>query len=151
MNFFLLKSEPSCYSIDDLEKEKITSWTGVRNYQARNILRDSMNIWDICFFYHSNCKTPGIVWLMRVSSKALPDMTALEIRNDHYDAKSTLKKPIWIMRELDFIEKFEVLSLQEIKNHPLLSDMILTQKGSRLSVQKVSKKHFQILSAILKV
>lgn len=146
MNYFLLKSEPNCYNIDMLEKDSTTSWTGVRNYQARNILRDTMSPWDLCFFYHSNCDIPGIVWLMRVSSEALPDMTALDILDEHYDTKSTLKKPIWVTREMEFIEKFSnIISLKYIKWDPILSRMMVAQRWSRLSVQTVDKKHFDIL------
>jgi predicted RNA-binding protein with PUA-like domain len=83
---------------------------------------------------------------MQVSSEALPDMTALDVMDEHYDSKSTLEKPIWITRKMDFVEKFDTISLKDIKSHPLLSDMVVTQKGSRLSVQTVSEKHFQILT-----
>jgi predicted RNA-binding protein with PUA-like domain len=152
MNYFLLKSEPNCYSIDMLKSDKKTSWTGVRNYQARNILRDSMKQGDMCFFYHSNCcQNTWIVWLMRVASDALPDMTALDVTNEHFDEKSTLQKPIWITREMDFVEKFDtMLSLKSIKEHPLLCDMIVAQKWSRLSVQTVSQKHFDLLMTLVK-
>lgn len=146
MNYFLLKSEPNCYSIDMLKKDKTTSWTGVRNYQARNILRDIMKPWDLCFFYHSTCDTPWIVWLMKVSSEALPDMTALDVTNEHYNKKSTFEKPIWVTRKMDFVRKFDIIiSLKNIKSDPLLSEMVVAQKGSRLSVQVVSEKHFHLL------
>lgn len=144
MNHFLLKSEPNCFSIDDLARVKQESWTGVRNYQARNTLRDSMSIWDLCFFYHSNCEEPGIVGLMKVVSEALPDMTALDIHNEHYDPKSTLENPIWTTRIMEFVEKFKKpISLSFIKSNPEFSDMMVAQKGSRLSITPVSEKHFQ--------
>lgn len=144
MSHFLLKSEPDCFSIDDLARVKQESWTGVRNYQARNTLRDSMSVGDLCFFYHSNCCPPAIVGLMRVASEALPDMTSLDINNEHYDSKSTLKNPIWITRTMEFVEKFkEPISLTALKNDPELSQMVVAQKGSRLSITPVSEAHFQ--------
>lgn len=117
MKYFLLKSEPTCYSIDDLAREGQTSWTGVRNFQARNILRDDMSPGDLCFFYHSSCEEPGIVGLMKITSEALPDITALDIHDEHYDSKSTLEKPIWITRTMEFVRKFsQPFSLKEIKS-----------------------------------
>ena len=140
---FLLKSEPNCFSIDDLARDGQTSWTGVRNYQARNTLRDSMKVGDLCFFYHSNCCPPAIVGLMRVASEALSDMTALDIHDEHYDPKSTLKNPIWITRTMEFVEKFkEPIPLTTLKNDPELSGMVVAQKGSRLSITPVSEEHF---------
>jgi predicted RNA-binding protein with PUA-like domain len=132
MPHFLLKSEPNCFSIDDLARDGQTSWTGVRNYQARNTLRDSMKIGDLCFFYHSNCcEETGIVGLMRVASEALPDMTALDIDDEHYDPKSTLENPIWTTRIMEFVEKFEKpILLSFLKSDPELSQMVVSQKGS---------------------
>lgn len=144
MNYFLLKSEPNCYSIDDLARDGQTSWTGVRNYQARNTLRDSMQVGDLCFFYHSNCDEPAIVGLMRVASEALPDMTALDIHDEHYDPKSTLENPIWTTRIMKFVEKFQKPTpLSLIKSDTELSEMVVAQKGSRLSITPVSEKHFE--------
>lgn len=146
MAHFLLKSEPNCFSIDDLARDGQTSWTGVRNYQARNTLRDSMSIGDVCFFYHSNCDNPGITGIMEVMSEALPDMTALDIHDEHYDPKSTLEKPIWTTRMMKFVKKFQrTFTLTEIKNTPELTGMEVARKGSRLSVNKVSKKDFEYI------
>jgi predicted RNA-binding protein with PUA-like domain len=146
MRYFLLKSEPNCFSIDDLARDGQTSWTGVRNYQARNILRDDMKVGDLCFFYHSNCEEPGIVGLMKVASEALPDMTALDIDDEHYDPKSTLESPIWITRMMEFVEKFpRIFTLTEIKNIPELAGMEVARKGSRLSVNKVDKQDFEYI------
>jgi len=129
MNYFLLKSEPSCFSIDDLAKKGTESWTGVRNFQARNILRDDMRVGDLCFFYHSTCEVPGIVGLMRVTSEALPDMTALDVQDEHYDAKSTLEKPIWVTRMMEFVEKFETpITLSELKTDEKLVGMEVTRR-----------------------
>lgn len=144
MNYFLLKSEPNCFSIDDLSQKGEESWTGVRNYQARNILRDDMRVGDWCFFYHSNCCPAAIVWLMRVASDALPDMTALDVHDEHYDAKSTLEKPIWVTRIMEFVEKFDTpISLAQLKSDEKLTGMEVTRKGSRLSVTRVSEEHFK--------
>ena len=146
MSHFLLKSEPNCFSIDDLARDGQTSWTGVRNYQARNILRDDMKVGDLCFLYHSNCEEPGIVGLMKVASEALPDMTALDIHDEHYDPKSTLENPIWITRMMEFVEKFpRIFTLTEIKNTPELAGMEVARKGSRLSVNKVDKQDFECI------
>lgn len=116
----------------------------MRNYQARNTLRDSMSAGDLCFFYHSNCAEPAIVGLMKVVSDALPDMTALDIQDEHYDAKSTLEKSIWITRVMEFVEKFKKpIPLKFLKSDPELSNMVVAQKGSRLSVTPVSEEHFE--------
>jgi predicted RNA-binding protein with PUA-like domain len=144
MAHFLLKSEPSCFSIDDLQKDGKTSWTGVRNFQARNTLRDSMNIGDLCFFYHSTCEEPGIVGLMRVASAALPDTTAQNPKDEHYDPKATIENPIWTTRIMEFVEKFDKpVTLKYIKDDPELSKMVVAQRGSRLSIQPVSEAHFE--------
>lgn len=149
MNYFLLKSEPDCFSIDDLKKVGQESWSGVRNFQARNTLRDSMSVGDLCFFYHSSCDEPGIVGLMRVASDALPDMTALDVSNEHYDPKSTLENPIWVTRMMEFVEKFETpISLTFLKSDPELSGMVVAQRGSRLSVTPVSEKDFVCIKKI---
>lgn len=150
MNYFLLKSEPDCFSIDDLARVGEESWTGVRNFQARNTLRDSMNIGDLCFFYHSSCAEPGIVGLMEVVSEAFPDMTALDVSNEHFDPKSTLEKPIWTTKIMKFVKKFDQpISLGVIKSHPELSKMVIAQRGSRLSITPVPEKHFSILMNLL--
>ena len=144
MNYFLLKSEPNCFSIDDLARDGQTSWTGVRNYQARNTLRDSMQVGDVCFFYHSNCDEPAIVGLMRVASEALPDRTALDMHDEHFDPKSTLENPIWTTRMMEFVEKFKTpIPLSFLKSDKELSKMVVAQKGSRLSITPVSEEHFQ--------
>ncbi|MBP7806724.1 EVE domain-containing protein [Candidatus Gracilibacteria bacterium] len=146
MSHFLLKSEPDCFSIDDLKRVGQESWTGVRNFQARNTLRDSMSVGDLCFFYHSSCCPPAIVGLMRVASEALPDMTALDVENEHYDSKSTLDKPIWTTRTMEFVEKFkEPILLSFLKSDKELSNMVVAQKGSRLSITPVSEEHFKMV------
>ncbi len=110
-----------------------------------------MQVGDLCLFYHSNCCPPAIVGLMRVVNEALPDMTALDIDDEHYDPKSTMNNPIWITRTMEFVEKFEKpITLVEIKNDPELSKMVVAQKGSRLSITPVSEEHFQRILKLIK-
>jgi predicted RNA-binding protein with PUA-like domain len=105
-----------------------------------------MSVGDLCFFYHSNCEEPGIVGLMKVVSDALPDMTALDAHDEHYDAKSTLEKPIWITRTMEFVEKFpRTFTLTEIKNDSKLAGMEVARRGSRLSVNRVSEEDFEYI------
>lgn len=141
--YWLLKSEPDCYSIDDLENDGTTFWDGVRNYQARNFMRDDMKVGDGVLFYHSNADPPGVAGTARISAAAYPDHTQFDKKGDHYDAKSDPDDPRWLMVDVDFVEKFpEVIPLQELKAVDALEGMELLRKGSRLSVQPVSKDHF---------
>jgi predicted RNA-binding protein with PUA-like domain len=149
MNYWLLKSEGACYSIDDLKKDKNTAWSGVRNYQARNFMRDHMKVGDLCLFYHSNgTKTSptGVVGVALVSSKAHPDNTALDPKDEHYDPKSTKENPIWECVDISYVSHLKnIVTLQEIKIDPALMGIMVTEKGSRLSIQPVSKKHFEYI------
>lgn len=144
MRYWLLKSEPSCYSIDDLKRDKVEPWDGIRNYQARNFMRDDMQKGDIAFFYHSNADVIGIVGMCTIHSKeAYPDPTQFDPKEDHYDPKSTKENPRWLLVDVKFKRKFKhPIALHELKNDPFFKDMPLTQKGMRLSVQPVSLKHF---------
>jgi len=143
--YWLMKSEPSCYSIDDLQREKIGMWDGVRNYQARNFIRD-MQKGDTVLFYHSNEAPIGIVGLATVQTEAYPDPTQFDSKNEHYDVKSAPESPRWSAVNLLFKKKFkEVLTLAEIKNNPKLMHMSVAQKGNRLSVMPVSKTHFECI------
>ncbi len=148
MNYWLMKSEGSCYSIDDLKRDKKTAWTGVRNYQARNFMRN-MELGDQVFFYHSNGtpKEPnGIYGLAKVSAKVHADESQFDKKDDHYDPKATHEKPIWECVDISFVKKFkEPVTLEQIKFEPGLSGMMLIQKGSRLSVQPVSERHYKII------
>ena len=140
---WLMKSEPDVYSIDDLERDGTESWEGVRNYQARNFMRD-MREGDLVLFYHSNAKPPGVAGVCRISREAYPDDTQFDRKSQYYDSKSKKDDPRWSMVDVTFIEKFaEEVSLQALKDDPALDGMRVTQKGSRLSVQPVDKKHFQ--------
>jgi len=151
MNYWLLKTEPNTYSIDHLKKEKIGHWEGVRNYQARNYLRDQLKVGDLAFFYHSNCETPGIVGLCEVVKEGYPDYFAWNPKSKYFDPKSTPERPIWFMVDVTFKEKFPTtLSLTELKTMSELSEMAVVQRGSRLSVQPVSEKHFRLLMTTIK-
>ncbi len=141
-----MKSEPETFPIDQLAKEKTTWWEGVRNYQARNFMMKDMAPGDEVLFYHSNAEPPGIAGLAKVSKKAAADKTQFDKKSEYFDAKATLENPRWFCVELTFSRKFKnFISLTEIKSTPLLSKMILLQKGSRLSIQPVTLAEFEII------
>jgi len=142
--YWLMKSEPDVYSIDDLARDGRTCWDGVRNYQARNFMRDRMRVGDAVLFYHSNAKPPGVAGLARVCREAYPDHSAFDVNDPHYDPKSDPDKPRWFMVDLEFVERFdELLPLDELKSDPKLEGMLVIQKGQRLSVQPVEPAHFK--------
>lgn len=150
MKYWLMKSEPGCYSIDDLahEKNQTTSWDGVRNYQARNFMRDEMQIGDAVLFYHS-VTSPSVVGVAEVSREAYPDHTAWNPEDQHFDPKSTEENPRWFMVDITFVRKFPVpLTLKQLRTIPELAGMELLRKGSRLSVMPVSKEEFTTICAI---
>jgi predicted RNA-binding protein with PUA-like domain len=143
MQYWLVKSEPDCYSIQDLKHDKATSWSDVRNYQARNFLR-AMKKGDLVLFYHSSCAVPAIVGIAKVSQEAYPDPTQFDTKGEGYDAKSTDENPRWSTVDVSFVEAFEEpLTLSELKLDPAFTGMGVTQQGSRLSVQSVSETHFK--------
>ncbi len=149
MKYWLIKSEGSCYSIDDLKRDKKTSWTGVRNFQARNFMRDEMSIGDLVLFYHSSGdkqNLTGVYGIAKVASKPIPDMTQFDRKDDHYDSKSKKEAPMWISVDMAFVEKFtHPVTLSEIKFDPKLEGMLVRAQGSRLSIQPVSEKHFKYI------
>lgn len=139
-----MKSEPDVYGIDDLERDGSTCWEGVRNYQARNFMRDDMRKGDLVLFYHSNTKPPGVAGIARVCKPAYPDHTQFSKKSKYHDPKATKSEPRWFMVEIEFIERFpEVVSLQTLKRSPELEGMLVTQRGQRLSIQPVEKSHFE--------
>lgn len=147
--YWLMKSEPDAYSIWDLERDGHTSWDGIRNYQARNFMRDEMQIGDGVLFYHSNAKPAGVVGIARVCSKPYPDHTAFDNKSKYYDPKSTRESPRWIMVDVEFVSRFDgILSLAELREIPGLEDMMVTRKGMRLSIQPVTKEEFQIVKKL---
>ena len=152
-NYWLMKSEPNCFSIDDLIKSpnKTTCWDGIRNYQARNFMRDKMQINDKVFFYHSSCKQPGIVGIAEIASAAYPDHTAWDPTSEHPDSKSTPENPIWYMVDVRFIEKLTtIISLEQLKKYSELANFKLLQKGNRLSIFPVSTENWNFITTKLK-
>ncbi len=143
MNYWLIKSEPDCYSIDDFAKDKKTAWSGIRNYQARNFMK-AMKVGDLIIFYHSSANPPAAAGVAKVTKEAYADITALDSKDDHYDPKATKANPIWFMVGVSFVEKFkQAVSLPQIKIDPVLDGIMVAAQGSRLSVQPVSKIHFE--------
>jgi predicted RNA-binding protein with PUA-like domain len=143
-----MKSEPDTFSIDDLQKrpEQTEHWDGVRNYQARNLMRDEMKIGDQVFFYHSNCELPGIVGIAEVVNESYPDFTAFDPENKHFDPKSNPEKPTWFMVDVKFVRKLKrTISLQELKLKPELSDLALVRRGNRLSINPVSQDQWTFI------
>lgn len=141
--FWLMKSEPNVYSIDHLKADGSTHWDGVRNYKARNFMRDDMKVGDMVLYYHSNAKPPGVAGLARVSKTAYPDHTARDPASKYYDAKATEEKPIWEMVDIEYVETFpSFVGLDQLKADEQLEGMMVIQRGVRLSIQPVSKKHF---------
>jgi predicted RNA-binding protein with PUA-like domain len=150
MKYWLLKTEPDTFSIDDLiaSKNQTTSWEGVRNYQARNFLRE-MKKDDLGFFYHSSCEIPGIVGLVKIAKESYPDPTAFQETSPYYDPKSNLDKPRWVTVDVKLVKKFnKMVSLRQLRSNPQLTDLIVLKKGSRLSVMPVEMEHFNIILAM---
>lgn len=143
--YWLMKSEEDVYSIRELEREGTTHWEGVRNYEARNIMRDQMKKGDAVLFYHSNANPPGVAGLAKVARAGYPDRFAFDKKNRYYDPRSDPDNPRWYMVDVSFVEAFpEVVSLTEVKNTPELGQMTLV-KRARLSVQPVEKKEYEII------
>lgn len=150
-HYWLLKSEPSAYSIDDLKRDGSTDWTGVRNFQARNTLRDAMQKGDRAFFYHSSSDPTGIAGICEIASDAHPDPTAFDKDDDHFDPKSSPAKPMWFSRTVKFMKKFkDVIPLADLRDTKGLEKMALLQKGSRLSVQSVTESEWEIVTKLAK-
>ena len=149
MNYWLMKSEPDAFSIDDLKAmpNKTEHWDGIRNYQARNMMRDDMEKGDLIFFYHSNAKTIGIVGIAKVMSEAYPDFTAFDPDGKYFDPKSDPDKPRWFMVDIKFVRKLKrTISLNELKQHSdMLADMPLLRKGNRLSIMPVAEEHWNFI------
>jgi predicted RNA-binding protein with PUA-like domain len=145
---WLLKSEPDSFSFDDLRAApgRATFWDGVRNYQARNFMRDDMKVGDLVLFYHSGAEPPGVAGIAEVVREGYPDHTALDPRDPHHDPKSTPEAPIWMMVDVRAVERFDrLVTLPELRTTPGLERMALLQKGSRLSVQPVTSEEFEIV------
>lgn len=146
-SYWLMKSEPDSYGIDHLKKDKKTAWSGVRNFQARNYMRE-MKPGDQVLFYHSSCKVPGVYGLAEVASLPYPDPTQFDPKSPYYDKRATKEKPIWDLVDVAFVKKFnEPITLSDIRANPALEKMIILQPGSRLSVTPVSLEHFEKILA----
>ncbi len=147
MQYWLMKSEPEAFGIDDLQRVGSEPWDGIRNYQARNFMRDDMQIGDQVLFYHSNCKPPGIVGVAEIASKAYPDPTQFDPDDSHYDADSKPDAPRWLLVDVRIVRKLDgIISLEQIKTHAdQLDGLPLIRKGNRLSIMPVRKRHFDYL------
>ena len=146
MNYWLMKSEPSVFSIDDLKRRRTEPWDGVRNYQARNMLRDEMKKGDLAFFYHSNCEAPGIVGIMEIAKPGYPDPTAFDPASRYFDPKSDLDNPRWYLVDVKYRRKLKrPITLEELRQKPPLQKMQLLQKGNRLSVMPLTKKEWDYI------
>jgi predicted RNA-binding protein with PUA-like domain len=151
MRYWLFKSEPKSFSLNDLmaAKEQTTHWDGVRNYQARNMLRDEINIGDQAFFYHSNCTPPGIAGIVTITKAGYPDVTAWDKQDAHFDPKTNKEHPTWFMVDVRFQKKFpQFISLDMLKSHPQLSSLKILQKGNRLSITPLTEHEW---TTILKI
>lgn len=148
-NYWLFKSEPDCYSIDDLKRDKTTFWDGVRNYQARNLLRDSIKTGDGVLFYHSSCEPMAIVGTAEVVKDGSPDKTAFDPKSDHPDPKSDPDNPTWYGVDIRFRDKFKkAVHREDIKGEKRLAKMVLLKRGSRLSVQPVTAEEWRAVLQI---
>ena len=151
MRYWLMKSEPDDVSIDDLAAMpgKTVAWYGVRNYQARNFMRDQMQVGDQAFFYHSSCPEPGIAGIVRISKAAYPDATQFDRKSKYFDAKSTRDAPRWVNVEVTFVEKTRLISLAELRAAPKLATMRLLQRGNRLSITPVDPREWDFITTKL--
>ena len=144
--YWLMKSEPDVYSLDTLKKEKTTWWGGVRNYQARNYMMKDMQVGDEVLFYHSSTDPSGVAGLAVVTAAAAPDATQFDSKSEYHDPKASKEKPIWFCAQVGKPVAFKnYVSLADLRANPKLKDMMVLQKGSRLSIQPVSKEHFLIV------
>jgi predicted RNA-binding protein with PUA-like domain len=153
MNHWLLKSEPGTFSIDDLAAapRRTTTWDGVRNYQARNTLRDSMKKGDTAFFYHSSCEIPGIAGIVRIAKQGYPDKTAFDPKDAHYDPESDASDPRWYAVDVQLVRKLErLITLDELRKHARkqLADFVVLRRGNRLSVTPVSKAEWEFVLSL---
>jgi predicted RNA-binding protein with PUA-like domain len=144
MRYWLMKSEPDEFSIDDLARRKREPWSGVRNYQARNFMRDRMAPGDPVLFYHSSCAAPGIYGLARVASAAYPDPTQFDRGSDYYDAASRRDEPRWLLVDVAYERTLRApITLEALKREPKLAGMLILERGNRLSITPVERRHYE--------
>lgn len=149
MAYWLMKSEPDTYGIDELIAKTPAMWEGTRNFTVRRFFRDEMQVGDMAFFYHSSCTPPGVVGTMKIVSEPYPDPTQFDPKSDYYDPKSTKEKPIWVLRDVDFVSKFkEIIPLSVLRETSGLEKMLLLKKGQRLSVMPVEQDEWDIIMAM---
>ena len=151
MSYWLMKSEPAEFSIDDLVRApgNSTPWFGVRNYQARNFMRDAMRVGDGVLFYHSSCEVPGIAGLARVASGPYPDETQFDRKSPYFDPKSTRENPRWLLVDVKLEKKTRLLSLDELRGRADLADMVVLRRGNRLSITPVTAGEWKIITKLL--
>ena len=145
MRYWLMKSEPDAYSIDRLAKDKTTNWNGVRNYQARNFMRDQMALGDPVFYYHSNCEEPGIVGIAEVCQLAYPDPSQFDRNSKYYDPESSRDDPRWLNVDIRFVKKIGPIGLAELRRHKELAGMRILQRGNRLSITPVDPAEWKFI------
>jgi predicted RNA-binding protein with PUA-like domain len=150
VHYWLMKSEPDEFSIDDLVRapKRTTPWFGVRNYQARNFLRDAMRVGDRAFFYHSSCPEPGVAGIVEISKPAYPDATQFDPKSPYYDAKSKRDAPRWSLVDVKLVEKTRLLALDEMRAAPALKDMVTLRRGNRLSITPVTPDEWKIVERL---
>ena len=150
MHYWLMKSEPSEVSIDDLAAmpKKTIAWFGVRNYQARNFMRDQMQVGDLAFFYHSSCPEPGIAGIVRVSKAAYPDASQFDRKSPYFDAKATRAAPRWVNVEVTLVEKTRLIGLPELRATPELATMRVLQRANRLSITPVTSQEWKVIKRL---
>jgi predicted RNA-binding protein with PUA-like domain len=145
-----MKSEPEVFSIDDLKREGSTAWTGVRNYQARNYMRDDMKVGDRVLFYHSSTEPAGIAGVGRVKKEAYPDATARDPSSEYFDPKAGVDNPIWVNVDIAFVKKFNrLVTLADLRAEPALKEMLVLKRGMRLSIQPVEPAHFKLIESLI--
>jgi predicted RNA-binding protein with PUA-like domain len=151
LRYWLMKSEPSGFSINDLAATsgKTTAWSGVRNYQARNFMRDQMRVGDKAFFYHSNCEEPGIAGIAEVCKLAYPDATQYDRKSKYYDPKATAQNPRWFNVDVRLVRKTRLASIKELRRHRELANMRVLQKGNRLSITPVDPREWELITRVL--
>lgn len=149
MRYWLMKSEPVEVSIDDLAARGSVPWFGVRNYQARNFMRDGMQIGDLAFFYHSSCAEPGIAGVCEIASEPYPDATQFDPASPYADPKSPPGQPRWLLRDVRFVKKTRLIPLAELRDHPELANMRLLARGNRLSIMPVSADEWTFINRLM--
>ncbi len=145
MRYWLMKSEPDEVSIDDALQQKVVAWVGVRNYQARNFMRDAMQVGDGVLFYHSSCAEPGIAGLAEVASTAYPDPTQFDAKSKYFDPKSKQEEPRWMLVDVRATKKTRLINLAELRDTPELAEMQILKRGNRLSITPISPDEWQTI------